>query len=150
MKTILVVEDDELTSMRLVRLLESQFVVCPVFKFSDIDCSGNYDAAVLDLNLPDSLGIETLKSFRKSMPEVPVVVVTGLIDIKDEALKEGADSLIEKMDLTKDNLIFALTQAIAKLRTDKTVGPVEKTTQELITDVRQLKKSIRESRSDGK
>ena len=39
-----------------------------------------FDAVLLDLGLPDSSGIETLRAVRKQAEELPVVVLTGFDD----------------------------------------------------------------------
>lgn len=36
-----------------------------------------YDIAFIDLLLPDVSGVEVLRAFKKRMPEVPAVIVTG-------------------------------------------------------------------------
>lgn len=46
------------------------------------------DAIVLDLSLPDSEGLETLKTIRESAPGTPIVVVTGDVD-----RQRGVDSI---------------------------------------------------------
>src|SRR5512138_1423130 len=54
--------------------------------------SGNFDIILLDLGLPDSSGIETLKEFLQFEVSPPVIVMTGLDD-EDTALaslREGA------------------------------------------------------------
>src|SRR5258705_9143489 len=53
---------------------------------------GDISAAVLDLGLPDSSGLESLRTVRSEFPELPVVVLTGLTDeaVALQALREGA------------------------------------------------------------
>src|SRR4030042_5499926 len=54
--------------------------------------SHSYDVVLLDLNLPDSRGLETLKTVVKSYPKIPVVVLSGLADDVTtlEAVRRGA------------------------------------------------------------
>ena len=42
--------------------------------------SQSFDAILLDLNLPDSCGLETLRQTHEISGEVPIVVFTGLDD----------------------------------------------------------------------
>src|SRR5437016_3045548 len=51
-----------------------------------------YDAALLDLSLLDSAGLETLDGVHSRFPSLPVVVLTGLDneDTAIEALHHGA------------------------------------------------------------
>ena len=37
----------------------------------------NFDAVLLDLGLPDSSGVETVKKVHALKPEVPLIVLTG-------------------------------------------------------------------------
>src|SRR5438034_10281514 len=38
---------------------------------------GRFDAALLDLSLPDSMGLDTLNALRSQDPSVPVVILSG-------------------------------------------------------------------------
>lgn len=56
------------------------------------------DIIILDLNLPDSKGLDTLQSLYKEFFEIPVVVITGIDDQKcqDLGLTLGAEDYIIK------------------------------------------------------
>lgn len=60
----------------------------------------DFDAVLLDLNLPDSRGIETVKRLREAHGELPVVVVSSLVDdeLRREALANGAQDVVDKRD----------------------------------------------------
>ena len=49
------------------------------------------DAILLDLSLPDSIGLDTLKRVRAHAPNIPIVVLTGLDDEESalEAMRLG-------------------------------------------------------------
>jgi PAS domain S-box-containing protein len=53
---------------------------------------------LLDLELPDSRGLDTLKKVRAQVPEIPVVVLTGLDDesVALEAVRQGAQDYLVK------------------------------------------------------
>lgn len=53
---------------------------------------------LLDLNLPDSTGPETVKRCRKLAPDVPLVVLTGLDDLEatEVAIEAGAEDYLSK------------------------------------------------------
>lgn len=58
-----------------------------------------YDAIILDLSLPDSHGIATLKALRHTVYNLgPVIILTGTHDIETElqAFEEGASEYITK------------------------------------------------------
>ncbi len=61
---------------------------------------GNYDAAVLDLNMPDISGIEVLEFVRAQdrLKSLPIIVVTtrGDDDSRAQALAAGASSYMTK------------------------------------------------------
>lgn len=56
------------------------------------------DVVLLDLNLPDSSGINTVIRCRELLGEVPVVVHTGWDDIQltEAAIEAGADDYLRK------------------------------------------------------
>ncbi|WP_404419359.1 diguanylate cyclase domain-containing protein [Marinospirillum sp.] len=58
------------------------------------------DVILLDLNLPDSTGPETVKRCRAIAPEVPLVVLTGLDDHQatEVAIEAGAEDYLSKGD----------------------------------------------------
>jgi signal transduction histidine kinase len=75
-----------------------------------------FDVVLLDLSLPDSIGLETLKEYRAAVPDIPVVVLTGL-DSKDlalQAMAEGAQDYIVKDDITISILERAIRYAIER------------------------------------
>lgn len=71
--------------------------------------AASYDAIVLDLNLPDSTGIDTVEAVQSAAPHLPIVVLTGLEDeeLASEALNVGAQDYV-----VKDHLETTLARAI--------------------------------------
>lgn len=109
---ILLVEDDEGDMMLAKRALTdcSRLVVCvveSVRSLSDaVKClheGKKYDVILLDMGLPDSSGIETVRKICR-ITDIPIVVLTGLGDeeIGLSAIKTGAaDYLTKDMPLEK-------------------------------------------------
>ncbi len=60
--------------------------------------SENFDAAILDLGLPDMKGVDVLKHWRQGGREMPVLILTarGSWTEKVEGLNAGADDYITK------------------------------------------------------
>ncbi len=60
--------------------------------------ANKYDAVLLDLNLPDSFGIETCVRIHEHASSVPIIVLTGLDDEEKalEAVKVGAQDYLVK------------------------------------------------------
>ncbi|MCB9231539.1 MAG: PAS domain S-box protein [Bacteroidia bacterium] len=59
------------------------------------------DVILLDLNLPDSNGFETLKRTRESWPDLPVVVLTASGVSGKKALELGAQDFLTKQELLR-------------------------------------------------
>ena len=76
------------------------------------------DVALLDLTLPDSSGLATVRAMRAAMPEVPLVVLTGQDD--DElalaALQAGAQDYLVKGQFEHDALGRAVRHALVRAR----------------------------------
>lgn len=77
---------------------------------------GGFDAVLLDLGLPDSQGLESLRAVRKVNPDVPVVVLTGLEDDETalQALRDGAQDYLVKGRITGPVLVRVLNHSIAR------------------------------------
>ena len=75
----------------------------------------DFDVAVLDLKLEDMDGIEILRIFKKLVPEMPVIMLTG--HGSEEAAREGMacgafDYLTKPSDL--DDLVQKILQAVGR------------------------------------
>ena len=80
----------------------------------------DFDAAVCDLKMMDMDGIEVLKIFKKMVPGLPVVMLTG--HGSEEAAKDGlsagaADYLLKPCDI--DELLGKLAAVVAAARERK-------------------------------
>lgn len=105
---LLLVEDNEADAALMRRLLsKTTFLEFGVTHVSYLNTaitavrhpkSGQFDVILLDLNLPDSLGVDTVTAMAREVPDVPIVVLSGQEDIKiaDMALKCGAYDFVVK------------------------------------------------------
>ncbi|WP_414566619.1 MULTISPECIES: ATP-binding protein [unclassified Anabaena] len=75
-----------------------------------------FNVVLLDLSLPDSTGIETLKAYRAAVPDIPVVVLTGLDDeeLALRALAEGAQDYLVKDQITIQLLMRSVRYAMER------------------------------------
>lgn len=74
------------------------------------------DVVLLDLNLPDSHGTETIRKMIRTVPNVPVLVLTGQDDeeLALRAVKEGAQDYLFKSELDQGYLVRAIKYAIER------------------------------------
>jgi two-component system, NtrC family, sensor kinase len=78
----------------------------------------SFDLILLDLDLPDSHGLETLKRTHAHCSSLPIVVLTGIGDetVAEQVLEWGAQDFLEKMDLRSNTLARALRYALERKR----------------------------------
>jgi len=77
---------------------------------------GKFDVVLLDLGLPDSSGMDTLKKILEHNLEVPIIVLTGQDDdhLGLETIKEGAQDYLSKGQLDKNVLTRSIRYAIER------------------------------------
>jgi len=73
-----------------------------------------FDIILLDLALPDSLGIDTLKKVHAQAPGVPVVVLSGFDDeaFAAKAVNAGARGYLNKNSVDIDLLEHTIKDAV--------------------------------------
>ncbi len=78
--------------------------------------SGDHDVVLLDLGLPESVGIETYRRLKAAAPEVAVVVLTGNTDIQlaVSAVDEGAQDFLVKGQFDEQLLGRAMAYAMSR------------------------------------
>ena len=80
---------------------------------------GDFETILLDLSLPDSLGLDTFLVIHDEAPEIPVVVITALDDasVAIRAVRHGAQDYLVKGDLDVSNLVRSLRYAVERQHT---------------------------------
>jgi len=83
----------------------------------------SFDAILLDLGLPDSSGIETLRSLQRNS-ELPVVILTGLADeqLALEAIHSGAQDYLVKGQAGSSIIMRSIRYAIERKRSDVVIA----------------------------
>lgn len=72
------------------------------------------DLILLDLVLPDSDGVQVLATLKKQHPDIPIIILTGLLlepDILKECRAAGVDEFVTK-DSTSDHLLMHVKRFI--------------------------------------
>ncbi|MFH1850820.1 MAG: response regulator [Candidatus Neomarinimicrobiota bacterium] len=84
--------------------------------------NSHYDIILLDLGLPDSLGLEGLPPLKQKKSSVPIVVLTGNYEdekLAVEAVKEGAQDYLFKDQLDSNLLSRSIQYAIERKKSEK-------------------------------
>ena len=128
---VLLVEDDAVDRRIVERLLARrpqpfEFAVDSVGSLSAaIECldDGEYDIALLDLGLPDSSGIETVRGLSEVAPHIPIVVLTGLDDEETGllAIKNGATDYLVKNRSLENLLVRTILYALERQKQKKLI-----------------------------
>ncbi len=76
------------------------------------------DLVLLDLNLPDTNGFNTLRRFIEKSPSVPVVVMTGLSDQRKgtESVRAGAQDYLVKGEFDSKQLLKVIRYSLERFR----------------------------------
>lgn len=75
--------------------------------------TNTFDIVLLDLNLPDGQGLPLIKQLKQHVPEIPIVILTGLDDqtVAEAALQEGAQDYVVKSDTLSPTRVSQLGHA---------------------------------------
>lgn len=79
------------------------------------------DAVLLDLNLPDSFGLDTFYKIYKNKPNVPILILTGLCDreLAVKAVREGAGDYLVKGEVDDRLLRRSISYAIERKKSEE-------------------------------
>lgn len=140
---ILLIEDNPGDARLVKELLKSEEYFSHELKWisslNEIDKQYHPDIILLDLNLPESVGLETFTLVKSLFADIPIVVQTGLDDSKTahETVSNGAQDYIIKGNFTSSLLIKTLlygierNNLIVKLRNEKILHEREKIISEI-------------------
>jgi two-component system sensor histidine kinase UhpB len=75
-----------------------------------------FDIMLLDLNLPDSNGVETFKTMNSHLPDLPIIILTGLTDedLAVNIVSEGAQDYLVKGQINKQLLSKSIKYSIER------------------------------------
>lgn len=122
-QSILIIDDDQGDVKLLSRALASEknLSIHSVHSLKaglDLIQDTTVDIVLLDLSLPDSRGLETVKHFVNTHPEIPVVVITGLDseEVGIAAITQGAQDYLIKNSYDSEGLAHCIRYAIERHR----------------------------------
>lgn len=77
---------------------------------------GGIDVVLLDVLLPDSMGVDTFRRLRDHAPDLPVIVLTGLGDeeVSDKLMAEGAQECLLKGRFDGADLTHTILKALRR------------------------------------
>lgn len=130
--TTLVVEDNEADAYLVRKLLDDASLTNPSLGRFSVESarslsaaverlsSGAVDAILLDLGLPDSQGLETLRAVRDAARDASIVVLTGSTELELGllALGLGAQDFLPKDELAPGTIARTLRYAIERRRVE--------------------------------
>lgn len=107
--------------------------------------NSNFDLLLLDLNLPDSSGIETLDKISTEAQETAIIVLTGLNDeeIAVEALRKGAQDYLLKNQINSGILYRAIRYAIERKQIEEALRKSDKKYKKLYDESRKAEEVYR-------
>ena len=133
---VLIVDDDEETRAVLSQVLRRDGIACVtagngeealrMFEANDVS------AALIDFELPDLTGVQLIREFKRSRPQIPLLLMTGIASqrVLFEACDAGAYTYLRKpLDLqrVRDLLTRARSQSEGTLRVERTEIQVKRT-----------------------
>lgn len=119
MSRILIVEDDaslaELLSMHMEDIHYQPVTALTLQDARDALAEHDFNAILLDQQMPDGHGLDLLDEIRSAQPGLPVIMVTGMHDtaLPIEAIKQGAYDFLRK-PIEEAELDHALANALRR------------------------------------
>ncbi|MEO0867231.1 MAG: diguanylate cyclase [Cyanobacteria bacterium J06642_11] len=79
---------------------------------------GKFDAVLLDLDLPDSQGINSLNQLHQAFPQVPIIILTDSADERFaiRLIQQGAQAFLVKGNINSSWLKSTLTLSVSQFR----------------------------------
>lgn len=116
---ILLIEDDQNTSESIQNILAAAGMICDRVELGeegkDIGSLYHYDAAIIDLMLPDIDGYDVLRRLRAAKVKVPIMILSGLASTnhKVRGFSCGADDYMTK-PFNREELVARINAIIRR------------------------------------
>ena len=137
---ILLIEDDAADAGLICDMVESKEAECVVATTDRLSSAlkllreSAFEVVLLDLALPDSKGIETLRRLQDEAPPLPIVVLTVTDDeeLAAEAISMGAQDYLVKARFDADQLYRSMIYAMERKRYEQQLRESEEKYRELV------------------
>jgi len=95
-----------------------------------------YDVLLLDLSLPDSTGLKTVRRAKAGAPRTPIVVLTGLDDEQTgmEAVRMGVQDYLTKTHADERTIARAVRYAIERKRVEEQLRELNETLEQRVAE----------------
>jgi signal transduction histidine kinase len=142
---VLLVEDDEIDREIVHRLLEPEYQVWDAATGQEALArlqEARPDCAILDYRLPDIDGVQLIPTLA-ALP-IPVVILTGVESTETvvKALQQGAQDYLVKHHLTRAGLMYAINEAINKVKLQQELAQQQAQLAALAHDLEQKNEQI--------
>ena len=98
--------------------------------------SAPFDVILLDLTLPDSQGLDSLKPLMECVANLPIVVLTNTNDdeLAIEAVRQGAQDYLVKRQVNEELLLRSLRYAIERKQTLESLNNLNQALKEQVNE----------------
>jgi len=95
-----------------------------------------YDVLLLDLSLPDSSGLKTVRRAQEGAPRTPIVVLTGLDDEETgmEAVRMGVQDYLIKAHVDQRTITRAIRYAIERKHVEEQLRELNETLEQRVAE----------------
>ncbi len=102
------------------------------------------DIVLLDLTLPDSQELNTFKKVKAQVPDIPIVVMSGLEDerIAMDAVKKGAQDYLVKGRIDRNLLKRSILYAIERNRAEKQIRRLNLELEKSLMELKEVNKEL--------
>ncbi len=153
--SVLLIEDEpEVAALMSAILKKAKNIQCQVdiagqlTSGIDLLSQKKFNAILLDLSLPDSSGLETLRSVYARAGGTPIVVLTGIDDeeIATQAVRQGAQDYIVKGSTDINGMVRSVIYAIERKRSEEVLrkahDELEEKVRERTAELQQANKNL--------
>lgn len=104
-----------------------------------------FDVILLDLNLPDSQGYDTFQKIYDKVPNIPIVVLTGINDnsMGEKAVKNGAQDYLVKGEISMHLLARVLSYSISRKQVEEELKDSQKHLRDLSSHLHSVREDER-------